>query len=100
MPSWHCAAGSACLRPGRSSSWPDGPPRRGFPGDLRRVNWSWLPAGLRDAGQLTPVRHGAEADPAQAEPAVDGAGTPAPGAPGVGAHLELGLALGLGDETL
>ena len=31
MPSWRCADGSACLRPGRSSSWPDGPPRRGFP---------------------------------------------------------------------
>src|SRR5262249_1171729 len=71
--------------------------------------WSWapcraprllLPAGLGDAGQLAPVRHGPEADPAQAEPAVDSAGTAAPGAPGVGADRELGLALGLGDEAL
>src|SRR5262249_28306092 len=31
MPHWHCADGSACLRSGPSSSWPDGPPHRGFP---------------------------------------------------------------------
>src|SRR5580704_3299329 len=35
-----------------------------------------LPAGLGDTGQLAAVRHGPEADPAQAEPAVDGPRTP------------------------
>src|SRR6202042_3520371 len=35
-----------------------------------------LPAGLRDARQLTPVRHRAEADPAQAESAVHGTRAP------------------------
>src|SRR5580693_6844223 len=45
---------------------------RGHQTDLRRVE-SFLPAGLRDAGQLAAVRHAAEADAAQAELAVDGA---------------------------
>src|SRR3954471_12773392 len=45
-----------------------------------------LPAGLGDAGQLAAVRHLPEADPAQAELAVDGARTPAARAAGVAAH--------------
>src|SRR5580700_2506671 len=36
-----------------------------------------LPAGLGDTGQFAAVRHGAEADPAQAEPLVDGPRPPA-----------------------
>src|SRR6266700_1900504 len=125
MPSWHCADASACLRPGRSLSWPSGPPRRGFPADLRRGRWALvaprlicrcrlraarsragmvgrirLPAGLGDARELTAVRHRPEADPAQAESAVDRAGPPAPGAPGIRPYLVLRRALGLGDQAL
>src|ERR1700729_3270436 len=114
MPSWRCADGSACLRPGRSWSWPDGPPRRGFPWDLRRGRWalvaprsgsvnafgSSLPTGLGDAGKLPAVRHHAEADAAQAEPAVHGAWPPAARAPGVAPHGELRGALRLGDQAL
>src|SRR5260370_32200370 len=47
-----------------------------------------LPTGLGDAGQLTAVRHGPEADPAQAGLAVDGARPPAANAPRVAADLE------------
>src|SRR5918998_5483485 len=50
------------------------------------------PRALLDAGQLAPVRHVPEADPAQAELAVDGLGPPAPLAPGVCAYAELRLA--------
>src|SRR5580698_9895689 len=114
MPSWRCADESACLRPGRSWSWPDGPPRRGFPRDLRRGQWalvaprsavvnafgSWLPTGLGDAGKLPAVRHRAEADSAQAEPAVHGARAPAARAAGVPANLELRGALRFGDQAL
>src|SRR5580700_12244927 len=60
----------------------------------------FLPAGLGDPGQLAPVRHGPEADPAQAESLVHRARPAAPRTPRIGAHLELGLALGLGDEAL
>src|SRR6516164_1838603 len=71
----------------------NGLPHRGFPEDLRCPFCILfdlvLPAGLGDAGQLAAVRHGAEADPAQAEPAVDGPRPSAAGAPGVAADLEL-----------
>src|SRR5271169_949894 len=59
-----------------------------------------LPAGLGDAGQLTAVRHGPEADPAQAEPAVDGPRAPAARAPRVAADLELRRPLLLDDQRL
>src|SRR5215467_15756631 len=59
-----------------------------------------LPARFRDARQLAPVRHGPEADPAQAELAVHGPWPPAPRAPRIGAHLELRLAPRLGDQAL
>src|SRR5215467_15952299 len=59
-----------------------------------------LPAGLRDARQLTAVRHGPKANPAQPEPPVHRARPPAARAPGVGAHFELGLPLRLGDQRL
>src|ERR1039457_6852578 len=98
--------------------WPSSPR---FPGrDLRRGRWArgcaqvdlspgarapgcyrrQLPAGLRDAGQLAAMRQLPEADPAQAEPAVDSARPPAAGAPGIPAHLVLRLGLRLGDQAL
>src|ERR1700683_1885845 len=61
---------------------------------------SLLPTGLGDAGQFAAVRHHAEADPAQAEPAVDGPRAPASGAPRVAADLELRRALLLDDQRL
>src|SRR5215472_13775130 len=92
--------------------WPSSPrfPLR----DLRRGQWApaapglvvfwlvpvWLPAGLGDTGQFAAVRHGPEADPAQAEPPVHRARPPATGAPGVGAHGELRLAIRLSDQRL
>src|SRR4029077_15608288 len=57
--------------------------------DLRCARSRLLPAGLGDAGQFAAVRHCAEADPAQAEPAVDGPRPPAAGTPRVGPDLEL-----------
>src|SRR6516165_4099698 len=57
-----------------------------------------LPRGLRHAGNLAGVRHLPEADPAQPELAVHGAGAAAPTAAGVGPHGELRLALLLLDE--
>src|SRR5258707_9701450 len=66
--------------------------------DLRCARSGLLPAGLGDAGQFAAVRHRAEADPAQAEPAVDRARPPAAGAPRVRAHLELRRPLLLGDQ--
>src|ERR1700733_5190380 len=63
-------------------------------------SFGFLPAGLGDAGQLAAVRHGPEADPAQAEPAVNRAGTAAAGAAGVTAHLELRRPLLLDDQRL
>src|SRR5215471_16626250 len=59
-----------------------------------------LPTGLGDAGQLAAVGHGPETDPAQPEPAVHRPWAPAPRAPGVPAHLELRLAVRLGDQCL
>src|SRR4051795_13221615 len=50
------------------------------------------PAALGDTGQLAPVRHLAQADAAEAELAVDGAGPAAALAAGVAADLELRLA--------
>src|ERR1700719_1778463 len=83
------AIGSVIVMANRPSSpwFPAGSHRHR---DLRCARSSWLPTGLGDARQLTAVRHRAEADPAQAEPAVHGALTPAAGAAGVPAHLELG----------
>src|SRR5580658_3046186 len=63
------------------------------------VVWS-LPARLGDAGQFAAVRHRAEADPAQAEPAVDRTRPPAAGTPRVPLHLELGGPLLLDDQRL
>src|SRR6476646_3525945 len=60
----------------------------------------WSPAALRDTGQLAPVRHLADADPAQAERPVDRAGPAAPAAPGVAAHAELRLGCRLVDQSL
>src|SRR6476659_8789317 len=50
------------------------------------------PRGLGHAGQLAAVRHLPQADPAQAELAVDGLGPAATLAAGVATHRELGLA--------
>src|SRR6185369_14222258 len=59
-----------------------------------------LPAGLLDAGQFAGMRHLAQADAAQPELAVDRVRATAPIATRVAAHLELGLALGLVDQSL
>src|SRR6202035_990056 len=59
-----------------------------------------LPAGLGDARQLAAVRHRAEADPAQAEPAVHRARPGAARAPRVPAHLEFGRAVRFDDQRL
>src|SRR5918995_1351403 len=56
------------------------------------------PARLGHAGQLARVRQLAQAHPAQAELPEHRPRPPAAAAPGVGAHLELGLALLLVDE--
>src|SRR5262245_52292095 len=58
------------------------------------------PARLGDAGDLPGVGHVAQADPAQAEGAVDAARPATPAAPRVGAHLVLRLALLLLDQSL
>src|SRR5664279_2652776 len=58
------------------------------------------PTGLRHAGDLTGVDHHSQADPAQAELAVHRLGSAAPTASGVPAHLELGRALLLLDQSL
>src|ERR1035437_5062949 len=57
-----------------------------------------LPARLRHAGDLTGVDHRPQTDAAEAELAIDGLGSPAPLAPGVGPHLELRRPLLLLDE--
>src|SRR5690349_15010819 len=62
--------------------------------------WCLLPRGLADAGQLPGVGHLPQADPAQAELAVDGVRAAAPLAAGVGTHRELGLAVRLVDQSL
>src|SRR3954454_4465362 len=66
-----------------------------FPGRSRTSDgggWCGLPARLGHAGQLAAVGHLAQADPAQAELAVDGLGPPTALATGVAADRELGLA--------
>src|SRR5450432_451570 len=68
------------------------------PRSVGRRRWR-LPAGLGDTGQLATVRQHAEADTAQAEPAVDGPGPPAARAPGVRTDLILRRALRLGDQS-
>src|ERR1700712_324912 len=61
---------------------------------------SWgLPGALGDARQLAGVCHLPQADPAQAELAVDGLGPTAALAAGVAAHRELGLACGLDPQS-
>src|SRR5829696_5269874 len=67
---------------------------------MRRPLLPRLPTGLRDAGHLAGVDHLPQADAAQSEAAVDGAGPPAAAAAGVGPHLELRRALGLLHERL
>src|SRR6195952_5370519 len=57
----------------------------------RRRGWG-SPGALGHAGQLAPVGHLPQADPAQAELAVDGLGTATALAACVAAHLELRLA--------
>src|SRR3712207_5088313 len=59
-----------------------------------------LPARLGHARHLAGVDHLAEADAAEPELAVHGAGPAAAAAPGVGPHLELGRPLGLLDQRL
>src|SRR4051794_2859510 len=80
-------------------AWPSGLSRRGSR-PCGPTAWEELPGRLGDAGQLAGVRHLADADPAQAEHAVDGARAAAARASGVAAHLELRLAAGLGDHRL
>src|ERR1700722_2139052 len=77
--------------------WPS-PPR--FPHRTYGVLISCLPAGFGDAGELAAMCHRAEADPAQAEPAVDRTRPSALRAPRVTADLELGRALLLHDQRL
>src|SRR3712207_5981607 len=69
--------------------------------DLRRSSGEWYvgrgpgllsPRALGHPGQLAAVRHVPQADPAEAELAEHGAGTPAPLAAGVAADAVLGLA--------
>src|SRR5690349_13260910 len=76
------------------SSWFPRPGTRTF--DV--VMW-WLPARLGHAGELAAVGHLPQADPAQAELAVDGLGTAAALAAGVAAHRELRLARGLDPQS-
>src|SRR3954452_12461415 len=59
-----------------------------------------LPGRLAHAGELPGVGHLPQADPAQAELAVDGVRSPAALAAGVAADRELGLAGRLVDERL
>src|SRR4051794_17710017 len=56
------------------------------------IRWVVLPGGLGDAGELAAVSHLPQADPAQAELAVDGLRTAATLAAGVAADRELRLA--------
>src|SRR5664279_1554437 len=58
------------------------------------------PTGLRHAGDFPGVDHHPQADPAQAELAVHRLRPATPAAPGVPAHLELGRALLLLDQSL
>src|SRR5580698_10976073 len=58
------------------------------------------PAGLGDAGDLAGMDHHPQADPAQAELAVDRLGPATPAASRISAHLELGGALLLFDQSL
>src|SRR3954470_13196797 len=68
---------------------------RGFRGRTYGVQWRFLPGALGHAGELTAVSHLPQADPAQAELAVDRLGPAAALAPRVAADRELGLASGL-----
>src|SRR5687768_8913605 len=61
-------------------------------------SWWESPGGLGHAGQLAAVGHLPQADPAQAELAVDGLGAAAALAARVAADRELGLAGGLDPE--
>src|SRR5690606_20749353 len=58
------------------------------------------PARLGDTGDLPRVDHVSQADPAELELAVHRVRTTALLAPGVGPHLELGLLVGLVDQSL
>src|SRR3954452_13305883 len=76
-------------------------PLRAYRNFLSNGTWSWeLPAGLLHTWQLAGVRHLAQADAAQPELAVDRVRATAPVAAGVAAHLELGLLIGLVDQSL
>src|SRR6476659_1165724 len=67
-------------------------PSGGWGGTFSGGRGGWSPAGLGDAGELAAVGHLPEADPAEAELAVDGLGPATALATGVAAHRELGLA--------
>src|SRR5438270_10303340 len=71
---------------------PDGAERSPSRNHHRLDRFGGLPAALGDAGELASVRHLPQADPAQAELAVDGLGAPAALAAGVAADRELRLA--------
>src|SRR3954452_14445325 len=79
-----------------------GPRRLGARASRRSVllRWGVLPGTLADAGQLAGVSHLPQADPAQAELAVDRVGAAAALAAGVAADRELRLAGRLVDESL
>src|SRR4029079_10161552 len=82
------------------------PSSRRFPFQgLPQLSFEWdvvflLPAGLLHTWQLAGVRHLAQADAAQPELAVNRVRATAPVAAGVAAHLELGLLIGLVDQSL
>src|SRR6478752_207114 len=69
-------------------------------GSSRKRSSPLLPAGLLDTGQLAGVRHLTKADPAEPELAVHRVRAATPVAAGVAAHLELGLLVGLVDQSL
>src|SRR5881396_1795621 len=69
-------------------------------GSVMVIRGRLLPARLGHAGQLAGMGELAHADPAEAELAIDRPWTPAALAARVTPHLELGGALGLGDQRL
>src|SRR5258707_808672 len=62
--------------------------------------WVLLPAGLLHTGQLAGMCHLTQADAAEPELAINRMRAAAPVAPRVAAHLELGLLVGLVDQSL
>src|SRR5690348_3832966 len=91
---------ASAVRASRRSGCSGGAPGGGRTGQVSRSGSCGLPAGLAHAGQLPGVGHLPEADPAEAELAVDGVRATAPLAAGVRADGELGLAVRLVDQSL